>query len=51
MKLSFKEMLESMARTIESLLAQLRRRGVVFEDDVDLVGYEQYRRLFPKEDA
>ena len=28
-----KELLESMARTIESLTAQLRRRGVVFDED------------------
>ena len=47
-----KEMLESMARTIEGLLAQLRRRGVlVDEEDDDMAGYKKYREKFPRQDA
>lgn len=47
-----KELLESMARTIESLTAQLRRRGVVFdEDEEDMTGYHEYREHHPREDA
>jgi len=54
MKLSLKakEMLEGLAKAVESLLAQLRRRGAVLEEDeVDLTAYNEYRREFPRQDA
>lgn len=42
-------LLEGMARIIESLLEELRRRGVVY--DGDLEEYEEYRDEVPREDA
>ena len=44
-----REMLEGMARTIENLLEELRRRGATYDGDRE--GYDEYRKLFPKEDA
>lgn len=41
--------LEGMARLLETLLEEMRRRGV--EIDVDLVDLESYRDAHPREDA
>jgi hypothetical protein len=40
---------ESMARAIETLLETLRQRGVTPE--VDLSGFDEYRKLHPRQDA
>jgi hypothetical protein len=42
-------LLEGLARTVEDLLSELRRRGA--EVDVDTSDYDEYRAWHPKEDA
>lgn len=44
-----KILLEGLARTVEELLEELRRRGAAIDADLD--EYREYREVVPREDA